>query len=157
MEPQLERVKRNVVIAVGLSSLAVLILAAATPVFGWAFLHTALGTACHQDPGRCLSIAGLPLALCARCTAIFAGLFMGAALTIVSAPTRRLALRLLFIAVCLTALDVLAEWAGLYANAVILRLVTGWLLGSAIALMIGSREPPVSNSSIHPSTTPVQT
>ena len=152
----MDRVKRNAVIAVGFSSLAVLILAAAAPVFGWTFLHAALGTACHQDPGRCLSIAGLPMALCARCTAIFTGLFMGSALTFVSAPTRRPALRLLFFAVGLTALDVLAEWVGLYANAVIVRLVTGWLLGSAIALMIGSEEPPISNSSVLPSTTPVQ-
>lgn len=156
METQMERVKRNAVIAVGLSSLAVLILAV-TPVFGWAFPHAALATVCHQDPGRCLTIAGFPMALCARCTAIFAGLFMGSALILVSAPTRRLALRLLFFAVCLTALDVLAEWLGLYANAVMVRLVTGWLLGSAIALMIGSQEPPISNPSVLPSTTPVQT
>ena len=144
----MEHVKRNAVIAIGLSSLGVLFLAAATPVFGSAFLHAALGTACHQDPGRCLSIAGLPMALCARCTAIFAGLVTGSALTFVSAPTGHLALRGLFFAVGLTALDVLDEWVGLYADLVIVRLVTGWLLGSAIALVIGSREPSISNSSI---------
>jgi uncharacterized membrane protein len=154
MEPQMERVKRNAVIAVGLSSLAVLILAATTPVFGWVFPHAVLGMACHQEPARCLSVAGLPMALCARCTAIFAGLFICSALTFVSAPTRRLALRLLLFAGCLTALDVLAEWMGLYANAVMVRLVTGWLLGSAVALMIGSREGPIAKLSVFPTATP---
>jgi len=66
----MERVKRNAVIAVGLSSFAVLILAAAKPILGWAFADALLGTACHQDPARYLTVAGVTMSLCA---ALFKG------------------------------------------------------------------------------------
>ena len=155
MERRSEIAERRVVIAVGLSSLAMLILATAMPVFGWSFSHAVLGTACHQDPERCLPIAGLPMSLCARCSAIFSGLFLGSGLIFVSAPSRRLALRLLLFAASATALDVLAESAGLFNNLVSLRLVTGWVLGFAIILMIGSQG--TLGALIKPSPTSVHT
>jgi hypothetical protein len=34
------------------------------------------GQACHQIAERCFSIAGQPMAACARCAGVFAGLFL---------------------------------------------------------------------------------
>ncbi len=36
-----------------------------------------LGTLCHQRPERCFSIAGRPIALCARCLGIYLGIVPG--------------------------------------------------------------------------------
>ncbi|RKX35545.1 MAG: hypothetical protein DRP71_03160 [Verrucomicrobia bacterium] len=152
-----ENQRRTVLLLITVLSGVVCLLAAVGSVFGSEVVPQLFNLACHQNPERCLVVAGIPMALCVRCFAIFAGLFIGSGMALISAPSRHRALRFLLFAVVLTVLDVSSETVGLYTNVIMVRLVTGWLLGSAIALMIGSQEDPQSNASILPSSTPVQT
>ncbi len=45
-------------------------------VLGWVVRATG-STFCHQDDGRSFSILGVPLAVCARCTGLYAGGVIG--------------------------------------------------------------------------------
>ncbi|WP_369679009.1 DUF2085 domain-containing protein [Chloroherpeton thalassium] len=45
---------------------------------GFPFLYDIFSPVCHQKAERCLTINGLPLALCARCSALYAGIGIGA-------------------------------------------------------------------------------
>lgn len=136
----------------GLAGVVVL-LAAAGPVFLGDRVHALLGLACHQNPERCLVVAGHPMALCARCLGLFLGFGVGA-LTALSRPlSRRTALGILLAAAALTALDVAAEQIGFYSNLIPLRLATGTLLGVAVSLMIGHRSQ-TQSISIHPQPKP---
>lgn len=132
----------------GLAAMVV-ILAAVGPLFFGDRLHALFGLACHQSPERCLVVADHPIALCVRCLGLFFGFGAGAACALVRPSARRTALRILVLAAALTALDVLAEWLGLYHNLIPLRMVTGCLLGAAITLMIGHRAG-TDSISIHP-------
>lgn len=40
-------------------------------------LYAAFAPLCHQLPDRCFSLAGFPMAVCARCAGIYAGAFAG--------------------------------------------------------------------------------
>jgi uncharacterized membrane protein len=42
-----------------------------------AFLYAVFAPLCHQRPERCFFLAGFPLAVCARCTGIYLGAFLG--------------------------------------------------------------------------------
>ena len=97
-------------------------------------LHRAFAFVCHQRPDRTFSLFGFPIAVCARCL----GIYLGAAIGLLLRTSRSLALRLLFAAAALNALDAATELAGLHGNWMPLRFVLGALLGSAAALLISS-------------------
>jgi uncharacterized membrane protein len=92
---------------------------------------------CHGIPERCLYFAGVPMPICARCTAIYGGLLVG---TLCSAaacrrlPTERAARYLLFLAAIPMAIDGLTQLARLRESTDFLRLETGLLAGVCFAI-----------------------
>lgn len=151
-----ESQRRTVLVLIAVLAGVVVLLAAAGPVLLGEPVYGLLGLACHQDPERCLVVAGHPMALCVRCLGLFLGFGTGAVFSLIRPFGRRAALRILLLAATLTALDVAAERLGLYYNFIPLRLATGFILGTAISLMIGHRTGSRSFS-IHPQPNPQKT
>ncbi len=66
-----------------LLSTAALLAAAAAPLLmargsrSAVLLYAAFSPLCHQDPERCFLLAGFPMAVCARCSGIYLGSFLG--------------------------------------------------------------------------------
>src|SRR5947209_15746173 len=89
---------------------------------------------CHQDPGRSLWIAGVPMAVCARCF----GIYMGAAAGALVRVRHQVAVRIFAGAVAINVVDVVAKFAGLHGNWVVVRVCLGIALGIAIAAAIGA-------------------
>lgn len=106
---------------------------------GWAagLVYRAFAGLCHQQAERSFAVGGHALAVCARCTGIYAGFAAGAliyplarGLRGTDAPARRwLALALLP-----TALDFLLDFAGLRPNTHLSRALTGAAAGAGAAL-----------------------
>ena len=93
---------------------------------------------CHGIPDRCFFIAGVPMPICARCTAIYGGLAAGIILFWVVGAFRRLpseisARRILFIAAIPLVVDGLTQLVRLRESTNLLRLETGLLLGIFLA------------------------
>ena len=97
----------------------------AAPLFEIDLLYRLFSAICHQLPDRSWFLDGHPLAVCIRCTAIYAG-FLGALVVRLPASTR-----FLRIALAATAL----EWVGarLIGDVEAVRAVSGLLLGLASA------------------------
>jgi uncharacterized membrane protein len=89
----------------------------------WTLITILFRVVCHQIPERCLSIAGAPMPVCARC----AGMYVGAFAALLSrAEWRRNGL----LAACaIVAIDVASEAAGLRPAVAMLRVATGFGLG----------------------------
>ncbi len=100
---------------------------------GWAeFLHGIYGRTCHQIPERSLTINGMPLGVCARCTALYAAGWL-----VLFAALFRKNIRLLpGITYMLLALPMLTDFffekAGFYYDMVPVRMITGFLFGIAL-------------------------
>ena len=115
-------------------------LAAAGGHKGLAFaIYRAFGTLCHQIPERSYFIEGHKLAVCARCTGIYAGFAFTLLLYPVvrslrntSTPPRSL---LIFAALPL-AIDFSLTFFGIWENTHTSRLLTGLLLGSVAVFYI---------------------
>lgn len=105
----------------------------------WDWGHSLLAPMCHQKAERCLAIGGTGMAVCARCLGIYLGLSLGCA----AYWRRRFRVArvwwILGVAVGLNLGDFLLEWAGVYGNALWLRLVLGAILGVAIPVFVFSR------------------
>jgi uncharacterized membrane protein len=101
--------------------------------------YQTFGHVCHQIPDRSFFIAGHPLAVCARCTGIYAG-FLAAAWTYplikslrdIGTPERKW----LFIAVTPLVIDFGLELFGIWHNTHTSRLITGAILGAASVFYI---------------------
>ena len=115
-------------------------LAAAGGHNGFAFaIYRAFGTLCHQIPERSYFIDGHKLAVCARCTGIYAGFAftlllypLVRSLRNTSTPPRSL---LIFAALPL-AVDFSLTFFGIWENTHTSRLLTGLLLGSVAVFYI---------------------
>ena len=99
----------------------------------WFDLH------CERDPARTLTLLGVPLGVCARCSGIYFGLGLGAALRrprLSPAATRAWVL----LAAALMLADVALERYGWHGPAAPLRVLTGLLLaypvGVGLALLV---------------------
>lgn len=103
------------------------------PVSG-AGIYTGFSHICHQEADRCLFICGYPMAICARCTAIYAGIGIGSLFVrpIDSLPNKFF-IPALVLSSGLIGIDALAEWAGIYENFLPARLVTGLLFGISLS------------------------
>lgn len=115
--------------------LAPLLAERAAPVSGaiYAFFHRI----CHQFDGRSLHLAGHPLAVCSRCTAIYVAFLAGVMVfpfvrARVAGPTRRL----LFAAALPMVLDVAGGVLGIYEPSNGLRVITGAVFGLVAALIV---------------------
>jgi uncharacterized membrane protein len=132
-------------IACGLAGV-LLLLAAAAPILGpgWrGALMTGFSLACHQIHERSFELAGVPMAVCHRCTGVFAGLLAGAlALPAVGLRSPRIGdAALVALALVPIGLDWGLDAAGLVSNVPLSRvltgaafgLVAGWLFARALA------------------------
>jgi uncharacterized membrane protein len=94
---------------------------------------------CHQHPDRSFHLFGAQLAVCARCTGIYAGALVGAAIGRWVWPQAALAVgaRGLLIAGALpTAVTWSSEWAGIWVWSNVDRAVAGLPLGIAVGLVV---------------------
>jgi uncharacterized membrane protein len=103
------------------------------------FLYTFFHRICHQFDGHSLHIGGEPLAVCARCTAIYFSFPVGVLVyplfrrvDSVSLPSRWL----LAMIVLPMVLDVAGGMTGLHGVTLLTRLLTGSLFGGVIAWFI---------------------
>ena len=127
-------------------ALAVVALIVAAPLslahgheLGGQTIYQAFSSACHQIPERSFYVAGHPLAVCARCTGLYAGLAAGVLLFPLVRPLRSAetpARLWLLIAAAPTVLDFSLGFFGIWQNTHYSRFVTGALLGSVAAFFI---------------------
>lgn len=97
----------------------------------WRLLFRAL---CHGLPQRCLYIWNVPMPICARCTAIYAGLLAGILLFMVLPRIHaHLARRILAFAAVPMFIDGITQLAMLRESTNLLRIETGLLAGAAFA------------------------
>ena len=115
-------------------------LAAASGHNGVAYaIYRAFGTLCHQIPARSYFIDGHKLAVCSRCTGIYAGF----AFTLLLYPFVR-SLRstatpprsVLFLSALPLAIDFSLTFFGIWENTHTSRLLTGLLLGSVAVFYV---------------------
>ena len=97
----------------------------------WFDLH------CQRDPARTLSLLGVPLAVCARCSGIYFGLGAGAALRRPALTPGALRLWVLG-AAALMLLDVTLEAHGLHAPWAPERVLSGVLLAYPVGVGLGA-------------------
>jgi uncharacterized membrane protein len=90
---------------------------------------------CHGIESRCLTMFGVPMPICARCTAIYIGLLAGGAafffLPLLEERVMRIAM---YVAAMLMAIDGLTQAAGFRESSNPLRLATGFVAALAFAM-----------------------
>ena len=102
-------------------------------------LYQAFSYVCHQQPERSFFIAGLPLAVCARCTGLYAGFALTTLLYPLftsfrwSDPPER---KWLFIAAAPLAIDFGLGLLGMWENTHWSRFLTGALLGGVVVFYV---------------------
>jgi uncharacterized membrane protein len=114
------------------------------------WLRLAFAPACHQQPDRCLDLGAGRLAVCARCSGLYAGGLLGLFASVLSGVRRRPTLRILVAASVPTVLDVAAGLIGLpglpnwprFVIAVAPGAVLGLLLADAVADLAAWVGPP---------------
>jgi uncharacterized membrane protein len=114
--------------------LAILSAAVATT---WAIAHGAsmswrvvFRVMCHGIPSRCLTIWNVPMPICARCTAIYAGLFAGLLLFLmIRKGSERWFRWVAIVAATPLLIDGVTQATGLRESTNPLRLATGLLAG----------------------------
>lgn len=102
-------------------------------------IYQAFGHVCHQIPERSFFLNGHALAVCSRCTGIYAG-FLAAIMVYPLARSLRQtetpARKWLFIAATPLAVDFSLEVLGIWHNTHYSRLATGILLGAVVVFYI---------------------
>ena len=97
----------------------------------WRLLFRVL---CHGMPQRCLEIAGVPMPICARCFAIYAGLAAGIVIFWILPLLTAGAARYVLIAAAIPmAIDGLTQLAGLRESTNLIRIATGLAVGAAFS------------------------
>ena len=90
---------------------------------------------CHGIPERCLYLWNVPMPICARCTAIYAGLILSFVVFLILPRMREQVARMvLYAALVPMAVDGLTQLAGLRLSTNTLRLETGVLAGVAFGV-----------------------
>ncbi len=100
-----------------------------------ALLYAVFAPLCHQDPGRCFSLAGHPLAVCGRCLGIDLGFVLGVlAYPFVRgfARPRPPAVRTFLLASLPLVLDGAGGIAGLWTSPIGVRFATGLVWGAVL-------------------------
>jgi uncharacterized membrane protein len=101
------------------------------PLLAYDLLDQAAGHICHQQPERSFHIAGVQLAVCARCLGLYAGGAAGALMAwrrALSAPSR--VRRALLLSALPTAFTVALEWLGLWLPSNMIRFASAVPLGA---------------------------
>lgn len=144
--------KRETLIAGAVFALVPMAIVTLAIVCTWAVAHGAspmlrlpFKLICHGIPRRCLTIWNTPMPICARCTAIYAGLFAGL-FTFFVAPwiDEKIARWTMFVAAIPMAIDGLTQLARLRESTNSLRLATGaaagWTFGYWVLSAIERRD-----------------
>lgn len=123
---------------------AVCALAAAAPLLAShsldgsaSILYLLFSPFCHQIPERCFALWGCPLAVCHRCSGIYAGLLLGTLLArswALAGPRMRRCTALC--AVLPMLFDFFAPYAGLWTSTASTRFSTGLLFGILVTTLI---------------------
>ena len=126
---------------------AVVVVAPIAQASGWvvgSWVRLALSPTCHQIADRCLDLGSGPLPVCARCAGLYAGGFLGLAISAVGGATVRPTLRWLAIAAAPSVVDfalglvdlpTLSNWPR-FAVAVVPGLLFGLLVADAVAEVV---------------------
>jgi uncharacterized membrane protein len=105
---------------------------------------------CHGIPSRCLLLFGVPMPICARCTAIYLGLIAGTVVFGLVPRMNELAARAMAIAAALPmALDGGTQLVRLRESTNELRVVTGLVAGIALALWLLTAARTSSAAQVH--------
>ena len=131
----------SAIVAATLAAIATAILSASL-FCTWAIAHgasmrwrLAFRLFCHGIPERCFHLWGVPMPICARCTAIYGGLAISLVVFFLLPRMSELAARVvLVIAVLPLAVDGLTQLARLRESTNGLRSATGLLAGLAFGL-----------------------
>lgn len=102
-------------------------------------LYQAFGYVCHQQPERSFFIAGQPLAVCARCTGLYAGFALTTLLYPLFTSLRRTSppgRKWLFIAAAPLTIDFGLGFVGIWENTHWSRFITGALFGSVVVCYV---------------------
>lgn len=102
-------------------------------------IHKSFSAICHQMPERSFHLFGFPLAVCARCTGIYLGAFIGVVcypfirnLSCFSFPSRRW----LILALIPISIDFIGGVSGLLVNTHLSRALTGLMAGSVASFYL---------------------
>jgi uncharacterized membrane protein len=121
-------------LALVLMTLAAPFLRPRSPRFS-ALLYAVFAPLCHQDPARCFSLAGYPVAVCGRCLGIDLGFVLGALVYPFIRGFSRPhppAVRSFFLASLPIVLDVAGNVSGLWSTPIGARFAVGLLWGSVL-------------------------
>ena len=102
-------------------------------------LYTFFHPICHQIDGRSIHIAGGPLAVCSRCSAIYAGFLVGALAYPLFRPVRKPhapSRTMLVVALIPMFVDVVLGLTGLHDVTIGTRLVTGAVFGLLVPFVV---------------------
>ena len=92
---------------------------------------------CHGIPSRCLTIWSVPMPICARCTAIYAGMLMSVLVFAVLPRLPELAARVAFIvATAAITIDGVSQAFRLRESTNDLRLITGFAFGLTFCVWV---------------------
>ncbi len=95
---------------------------------------------CHQDPERSYSIAGISMAVCARCLGIYTAFLVG----LIASPfferivsiTKKNRINIVVGTIAINGIDFIGNAMGIWVNTLESRLILGILFGLSIALLI---------------------
>jgi uncharacterized membrane protein len=136
------RLKRNTLIAAAAFLPIPLLILGASVLCSWAVAHGASPSwrlpfrlFCHGIASRCFLVWGVPMPICARCTAIYAGLFLGL-LSFMAMPwmNEQVLRVILFVSVLPLALDGITQLLHYRESTNALRSGTGLLVGLAFGM-----------------------
>ena len=102
-------------------------------------IYGPFGTLCHQLPERSFFIAGHKLAVCARCSGIYAGFALVSLFYPLARPLRATInppVKWLFLAAVPMAIDFSLTFFGYWENTHTTRLITGLLLGGVAVFYV---------------------
>jgi uncharacterized membrane protein len=134
--------KRDTKIVAAMVAAVPALILAASSFCSWAIAHGAsmrwrllFRLLCHGIERRCLTMFGVPMPICARCTAIYIGLLAGvAAFFVIPLVEERLIRVMMYAAAVPMAIDGLTQAAGLRESTNALRLATGFIAAFAFGM-----------------------
>jgi uncharacterized membrane protein len=134
--------KRDTLIIAGVLAAIAIVILSGSLVCTWAIAHGAsmqwrllFRLFCHGIPHRCLYLWGVPMPICARCTAIYCGALFGLVLFwIVPLMTDRAARLLMYVAAVPMGIDGLTQLTTLRESTNDLRIGTGLIAGIGFAM-----------------------
>ncbi len=99
-------------------------------------IYSIFSWVCHQKDERCFHIYGEPLAVCARCTFIYLGVFLASSIYPLLGSPRIPRVRYLIIAALPLVADAGTQLVGIRESTNLLRATTGLVFGMALAFYI---------------------